>query len=164
MALEAKPAVVMIVPDSVTGHSDVSRINRELEKVINNLDQAELRKSEASQLTLSQSLQDLAKINDIDIQDSAGRAELAKMLSTLQKTAPSIHISLAAEPSPEFTRKLVTWLRKEINPQLLLEIGLQPTIAAGCIIRTNSKYFDCSMRQHLLSHKDKLVERLKVAV
>ena len=56
-------------------------------------------------------------------------------------------MSFSADPSVTFLTKLMTWLRQEIHPQVLLTVGLQPTIGAGCILRTTNRYFDFSLRQ-----------------
>ena len=62
---------------------------------------------------------------------------------------------------PAFVAKIVAWLRTEIHPLILLEIGLQPTIAAGCVIRTTNKYFDYSIGRHLKRNRGQLVSLLR---
>ena len=57
-----------------------------------------------------------------------------------------MHISFSADPSPLFTQKLITWLRAELHPLVLIQIGIQPNMGAGCVVRTTNKYFDFSLR------------------
>jgi F0F1-type ATP synthase delta subunit len=151
------------LPESLVSRGDVVRVARELEVANGQLDQADLSKQAATKIKLSQPLEELLEANRLKIEDSAQRQQLLQLLTEL-KEAPSIHISFATEPSPQITTKLTAWLRTNIHPQILLNIGLQPSIAAGCIIRTQSKYFDCSMRQHLLQHRAELVQKLRVPV
>jgi hypothetical protein len=70
-------------------------------------------------------------------------------------------MSFATDPSSAFTAKIVTWLRASIAPNVLLEVGLQPTIAAGCIVRTTNKIFDLSLRQHFADAESVLLEALE---
>jgi len=41
-------------------------------------------------------------------------------------------------------------------------VGLQPTIAAGIVLRTPNHQFDFSLRQHLYKNRAKLREALEV--
>ena len=50
----------------------------------------------------------------------------------------------------------MAWFRAEAHPYVLLKVGLQPNIAAGCVIRTSNKYFDLSFRNQFSRSKDKL--------
>jgi F0F1-type ATP synthase delta subunit len=68
-------------------------------------------------------------------------------------TAPSAFIS-----------KIISWFRKEVNPQILLQVGVQPNITAGCVLRTPNKYFDLSLKQRMLQNKDSLAQKLNEAL
>jgi F0F1-type ATP synthase delta subunit len=70
-------------------------------------------------------------------------------------------MSFSADPSPQFTQKLAAWLRQEIHPFVLLQVGLQPNIGAGCVVRTTNKYFDFSLRERFKSKRPLLMEKLK---
>jgi F0F1-type ATP synthase delta subunit len=62
-----------------------------------------------------------------------------------------MHISFATDPSAAFVVQILGWFRREIHEHTLLVIGLQPSITAGCTLRTENKYFDFSMREQLMS-------------
>jgi len=102
----------------------------------------------------------LATDNSRNLLQEEDRREMYHFLAGIEKSAPMIHISFASDPSSAFVAKLVTWLRGNIDPRALLQIGLQPTIAAGCIVRTSSKIFDLSLRENLKSQRPKLIEAL----
>ncbi|MEO8784971.1 MAG: F0F1 ATP synthase subunit delta [Candidatus Saccharimonadales bacterium] len=157
--------VSLQLPEALVSRGDVVRLGRELEIASGQLDQVNMggkTKAGATTTKLSQPLQELFEINHLKVDDATQRQQALQLLQQL-KDAPSVHISFAAEPSPQVTAKLVAWLRSNIHPQILLNIGLQPSIAAGCIIRTQSKYIDCSMRQHLLQHRADLISKLRVS-
>ncbi|HYH36035.1 MAG TPA: hypothetical protein VD706_00875, partial [Candidatus Saccharimonadales bacterium] len=80
-----------------------------------------------------------------------------------KQRSPVLHISFSADPSPTFTEKLMTWLREEIHPLVLLSVGLQPTIGAGCIVRTTNKQFDLSLREDFLKKRELLLSQLRSA-
>ncbi|HSH55760.1 MAG TPA: hypothetical protein VK983_02970, partial [Candidatus Limnocylindrales bacterium] len=88
------------------------------------------------------------------------REKLLKYLSALLDKAPVLHMSFASDPSAAFMDKLVVWLRQNIHPQVLVRIGLQPSVAAGCILRTANKEYDFSLRQALDDQKPLLIAKL----
>ncbi|HET9850011.1 MAG TPA: hypothetical protein VFP35_00035 [Candidatus Saccharimonadales bacterium] len=94
-------------------------------------------------------LDQLVQLNQINLLEASSRKQLAADFEAILKTAPSVHMSFAMEPSPRSIEPLITWLRQNIHPQLLLQVGLQPQIAAGCILRTSNKIFDFSIRTYL---------------
>jgi hypothetical protein len=152
---------ILSVPKTVVSRVDVSRLAREVESLVGLLDQqSHPHHKDTETPQISKTLTEIVKINHLDLDETRDRQRLYSFLSSLKTDAPQLHISFATEPSVEFTGKLITWLRDQIHPLILLEIGLQPTIAAGCIIRTTSKIIDCSMRQHLLSHRPELLKYL----
>ncbi len=150
----------VVLPLSVITFIDLSRVGREL----NNLDefmlQSTIRKpGTPMQLPrLSKLLDDTASFNKLNLLDQDDRKALINALSYIKEHAPKLHISFSAEPSAQFVTKIADYIRKEINPLALIQIGLQPTIAAGCILRTPNKQFDLSLRQHLRNNRPLLVE------
>lgn len=159
-----KAAEVLSLPGTVVGRADVTRLSRELEHITSYLEQAEIRSSTDTKMPqVSDVLEEVTHSNRLNLLRQDDRQRLTQFLKDLKNDAPSIHMSFAVIPSAQFTAKLLNWLRSEIHPMLLLNIGLQPNIAAGCVIRTTNKYIDCSMRQHLLANRPKLVERIRMA-
>lgn len=152
----------IVLPERITSSVDLSRLIRELEAVDESLRQAELRKpGEATKLARSSvSLEDLARVNNIQLTDTTQRTQLLALLHGFKDHAPRVHMSLATEPSAKFTRKIVIWMRKNIHPLMLLEVGLQPTLAAGCIVRTENKLFDMSLRHRFTENRGLLVQKI----
>lgn len=150
------------LPNSITGLTDVTRLQREAETLDEYLRQAMLRKGGVSMNLpkIPVMLDNVATVNHLNLLRSSDRQKLADFLKQLQTSVPVVHMSFASEPSTEFTAKIVSWLRESIHPLLLVQIGLQPSIAAGCTLRTTNKVFDFSLRQHFLQNRQFLVDAL----
>lgn len=152
----------LVVPTSVVTYVDVAHLGREVEAIDAFMQQAQLRKAGASVTMpkLSAMLGEITQANQLNLLDTQDRTKLAQFIQALKKEAPVVHVSFAAEPSLVFLHKLCAWFRKEVSPYILLHVGLQPSIAAGCVVRTTNKYFDFSLRQHLTEKKPELAKYL----
>ena len=60
-----------------------------------------------------------------------------------------------------FQQKLITWIRQQIHPYTLLQVGLHPSIGAGCIVRTTNKFFDFSLRHRFSDQRMLLISKLR---
>lgn len=157
----------LVLPVSVTGPVDIGRLIRELELIDNTLLQLGLRAGDGSNVKMpktSRLMDHMVDLNKLNLLQKKDRAVLAQFLSIVKEHAPVMHMSFSADPSPAFSDKLMTWLRREVHPLLLLTVGLQPNIGAGCIVRTTNKQFDISLRQDFASKRDLLLSRLTKTV
>lgn len=156
------PAKRLELPILVFGPIEVRRLQRELEALEEYLAQNRIREpgKQESLPKTSRLLDDLAGNNNLNLLLADHRERLSAFLGLVNQKAPVVHISLAADPSSAFMAKIVAWLRVNIHPQALLHLGLQPSIAAGCILRTNNKTFDFSLRNHFLQHRDLLLKAI----
>lgn len=152
----------MTLPVLVFGSAEVHRLQREFETLEDFLEQAAVRaKGKAVSLPrASRLLEALEQENHLNFLQAEDRVRAKDFLQDVAVHAPTMHISFAADPSSAFVAKIVTWLRGNVHPLTLLQLGLQPTIAAGCIVRTASKTFDFSLRASLHAHESLLAEAL----
>lgn len=150
------------LPVLVSSPADVGRLLRELEMIDNSLLQLGLRASgtPVKMPATSQLMDELLATNKLNLLQPAERAALQKNLQHIRDKAPVLHISFSADPTTAFLEKLMVWLRRELHPQVLLTVGLQPTIGAGCIMRSTNKYFDLSLRQSFAKKHDLLLAKL----
>ena len=155
---DANPTFVL--PVAVVGSADVNRLQLELEALEDYLRQRQQTGQPLKLPKMSRLLENLAEQNSADLLVQADRDRLEAFLKAVQQHAPTIHFSFAAEPSAAFTQKVLTWLRSNISSYILLQIGLQPTIAAGCVVRTTNKIFDMSLRQYLDNNRQLLMDAL----
>lgn len=139
------------LPVLVFGVAELRRLSRELDQLEDYLKQHKIRQAgkQASLPRLSRMLDNLATENQMNLLHDADRHALSVYLKEVEKSAPVLHFSFASDPSSAFMAKLVTWLRRNIHPQTLVTLGLQPSISAGCIVRTANKSFDFSLRRQI---------------
>ncbi len=156
---------VLSLPLLVNSPVDVSRLLHELEQVDGALLQAGLRASggEVSLPHLSRLMNQTTQLNTLNLLRPSDRVLLQRFLTAVRANAPVMHMSFSTDPSPAFIEKLISWLRQEIHPEVLLSIGLQPTIGAGCTVRTKNKYFDFSLRQDFFKKSAMLRTALRPA-
>lgn len=141
---------------------DVGRLLRELESLDNLISQAHINSHEANPKMPKTSLlmDQVIELNKLDLLTAADRKQLLESLTVIKQQAPVLHISFSSDPAPSFIEKLMAWLRREIHPTVLLTIGLQPNIGAGCIVRSTNKYFDFSLRKDLLEKRELLLSKI----
>jgi F0F1-type ATP synthase delta subunit len=157
---------VLKLPNSVISPSDVARLERELNSLDDFFVAAKARQTGTSmQLPkLTRVLDQLAKDNNINLLEEPERHRLTKALKLAYSQAPTLHISFATEASPKALEKLVIWIRTNIHPQALIQVGLQPSIAAGCFLRTANKTFDMSLRATMKKNEPQLLKLIAGAI
>ncbi|MDQ3123247.1 MAG: hypothetical protein M3Q14_00995 [bacterium] len=150
------------LPLAVVSRTDISKCLRELEQVDDTFHQASLRGGPPEELpVVGRVLESLAKTNDMNVSKAEDRAKLLKFLERQKVKAPVVHMSFPVEANGQVVGQLLEWFRTEIHPNIVLQIGLQPELAAGCTLRTNSKYFDFSFRKRFEKSKEKLITALE---
>jgi F0F1-type ATP synthase delta subunit len=150
----------------VISPSDIARLRRELIGLNDFFVNAQGRQTGTAiqPPKLTRALNQLAKENGVNLLEAGSRDKLGKALEELRDSAPTLHISFASEPSPKALEKLINWIRGNIAPNTLVQIGLQPSIAAGCFLRSPNKMFDMSLRASLKKSEPMLVKLIAGAV
>lgn len=158
----AHEATAKHLPLQIIGQVEVGRLLRELDALETFLTQSEVREP-GSKMTLprtSKNLESLAEEKELNLLRSDDRKAMKDFLQDVHLHAPVVHMSFVADPSVAFLQKIAAWFRKEIHPNVLIKVGLQPSIAAGCTVRTTNKYFDFSLRRNLNENRDILVQKI----
>ncbi len=151
-----------VLPTLLVGPADVNRTLVELQLLDDILRQADIRQEESVHLPkTSRTIDSLAEANAVDLLEADDREALIAFIRSLQQQAPVLHISFAAEPSAAFTAQIVDWLRLNVSQHVLVQVGLQPSIAAGCIVRSTNKVFDLSLRQHLKEKRPVMLDLMR---
>lgn len=149
------------LPTVVASRRDIIRLHREVRVFIDSVTQSIMRHDNPVKYPgISEQLRAVATENQVDLRNTKHCETLLVQLETLKDKAPSVHVSFPTEPTPDILQKLVNWLREEIDQHIVIQVGLQPTIAAGVVIRTPNRQFDFSLRQHLYSNRKKLAEAI----
>lgn len=152
----------LLLPIGVVTRADVGRLMRETEAVDNFLTQSATRQpGTAVQLPkTSHLLDEMVAANKLNLLQTADREKLRDFLKIIRTKAPILHISFNSDPSPIFQQRLITWIRQQMHPYILLQIGLHPSIGAGCVVRTTNKFFDFSLRQKFSEQRMLLISKL----
>ena len=153
----------LILPPTLVSKSDLSRSLRELSQIDDYFHQASIRGAKDLQLpTLGRVLDSLASSNGLNMLQADDRSLLKSFLARLKTQAPVVHMSFPAEPSTQFSAKILEWFRTQVHPYIVLSIGIQPNLVAGCLLRTTNRSFDFSFRSKFEQSKEKLVKALEV--
>jgi F0F1-type ATP synthase delta subunit len=153
----------LVLPVALVNRTDAGRLLREVVAVNEFLDQAAIRQP-GTQGTLpktSRLMTEMVQANGLNMLHEEDRAKLQSFLNALIEHAPQLHMSFSAEPSVVFMQKLTDYVRQNIHPQALLQVGLQPTIGAGFMLRTTNKYYDFSLRSVLKAKHDVLMHNIR---
>jgi F0F1-type ATP synthase delta subunit len=150
------------LPTVIFGPVEINRLLRELETLEDFLRQSNIREpgKQPALPKTSRTLEAIAGNNNLNLLTANDLKKLQQFLVSVKAKAPVIHMSLAADPSAVFTAKIVAWLRTNVHPYALLQLGLQPTLAAGCILRTPNKTFDFSLRNQFLAQRSLLLSAI----
>lgn len=152
----------LLLPAGLSTQSDLAHVTRELEKLDEFLRASAIRQP-GSRMELPKSsklFEELVTGSKLNMLQADDREYLLKSLTWMREHGPVIHMSFSTEPSTQFVEKLTNWLRKNISPFVLLQIGLRPNIGVGCVVRTTNKYFDFSLRKHFLAKRDLLMSQI----
>lgn len=151
------------LPISVVSKVDVAKLMREIIALNDFLVGASNRTpGQAMQLPkMSRILEQTASDNKFNLIDENHRKELYSKLGVVLNKSPQIHMSFASEPSAKATARLLEWFRANIHTHTLLQIGLQPNIAAGAVVRTPNLFFDLSLRHYLKQQEPYLAQLLR---
>jgi F0F1-type ATP synthase delta subunit len=154
------------LPLSVVTQADIARIIREINNLNDFFVSANLRQSGSPMqpARLTRVLDQISKDNQINLLEEDQRIKLAENLQKILEKAPLLHISFAAEPSSFAVEKILGWLRQNIHQYALMQVGLQPTISAGIVLRTGNKVFDLSLRENLKKQESYLAKLIEGAV
>jgi F0F1-type ATP synthase delta subunit len=153
--------VELKLPNELATKSDVVLAHRELSLFIEAVQESIMRHDNPVRYpSISAVLQALSITNQIDLRDEAQSRRLLAVLEQLKSQAPLLRVSFANEPDREALQKIVAWLRQKIDPRIIIQVGLQPTITAGVIVQTSKRRYDLSLRRYLEERRQELVKAL----
>lgn len=154
----------MMLPVQISTPVDVGRLLRETQEVNETLLQLKLRQDgkQPALPKISSALDQLVQLNKLNLLQEADRKQLEEFLKMLKDSAPVVHVSFSADPSVSFMEKLIAWLRREIDPLIIVTVGLQPAIGVGCVVRTTNKQYNFSLRENFKKKRDLLRDQLAV--
>lgn len=156
----------LILPNEIISPTDVVRLRREIESLDEFFRQSEIRQGGTLQSPprYSRLLDSIVVSNNFNLLQSQDRATLSDFLQFLHEQAPILHMSFSTDPPGPYIQKIVSWLRNTVGEYVLVRVGLQPNIGAGCIVRTENHSFDFSLRKYFTAKKSYFTEKLHEVV
>ncbi len=163
MADESSKPPQLRLPVGVVTRADVGKLALETEAVDSFLRQVAIREA-GTPMRLPKATRlfdEIVSINKLNMLQEVDRQRLLQFLQTIRTKAPVLHMSFSTDPSPLFQQRLITWMRQQMHPLVLLQIGMQPGIGAGCVVRSTNKYYDLSLRQRFTDKRMLLISKIQ---
>lgn len=159
-------AISYVLPSALITRADLSRLVREIEDLDNDLE-AQKARNHATGATgykmpnMSRALSDFTEQNKLDLNDDQSRMLLKEQMKMMKDKAPILHMTFAVEADPVSLTKLITYVRTEIHPQALLQVGMQPSLVGGVYLRTPNHIHDYSVRAKLAGSRDVILHEIE---
>jgi hypothetical protein len=152
------------LPDSVVTKRDLYRLLRELESIDNKMLESDVRikagLGDGSGIDVTEQMSQFLQQNSLNLDDSNERSEIIKQTRLLKDRVSVFKVTLAGPLKHEQLIELARWMRSSIHPQLVLAVGLQPSLVAGAHIRTPNKIFDFSFKAALEKNRNVLIDEI----
>ncbi len=149
------------LPESVVTKADLSRLIREVEEYSEAAYQAEVRGGTApSAHYASPALQLLAHRQEDTLNSRQARHKLLDQLRALQGGAIPVHVAFASQPSIKALQQLVVWFRKNVDPTIVVQVEVDPSIIGGCVVRTTNRVFTFTLAEALRSSQAALAKEV----
>jgi hypothetical protein len=154
------------LPIAIVSPTDVARLSRELENLDEFFRQSAIRQGGELQSAprYSRLLDEVVVANNLNLLQESDRQTLIESFKVLAKTAPVMHVSFSVDPPGPYVQKIVFWFRQNIRGDVLVRVGLQPNIGAGCVVRTTNKSFDFSLKKFFDNKHDFFMKKLHEVV
>ena len=151
------------LPSSVATKAQLLNLRKNLDDVLETMTQNRVRIHEQVQVepspSVSGALASLLATNKLHPTADVIR-QLQQWVEALLHHAPVVRLTFSSDPGPKELNRMIEWFRQESGKVVLLHIGIQPTVAAGVIIRTTSHRYDLSLRAELLKRTDQFVDAI----
>lgn len=156
----------LVLPSALISRADLARLVREIEDLDNELEAQKARNRATGDTgyklpTISRTLSDFVEQNKVNIADDQSRMLLKEQMKAMKDKAPIVHMTFAVEADPASLQQLVAYMRKEIHPQALLVVGLQPSLVGGAYVRTPNHVHDFSLRAQLAKKRGIILQELE---
>lgn len=155
--------IKQFIPTSIVTMQDIGRMQRELVAINAFFHLANHRQAghQASLPRTTTKLENLARQFNCNLLQQEDRVRLGDELSKIRHSAKPIDISFAAIPSALFLQKIINWLRANIDKNIVINVGYQPNIVSGCVIRTPYRTYDLSVGRKFANAKPALMALIR---
>ncbi len=164
-AIDSGQQADLSLPGSVITRQDIAKLVQEIEQIDAALVAIEAKVRvglpPGNGPVLSHRLTDFLNANHLLIGDSHVRSELIAQMRHVKDTAPTVHMTFAAEADAASLQQLIAWVRQSVHPRAVIGVGLQPELLGGVYVRTPNHVYDLSIRARLQNSRHLIVEELE---
>lgn len=157
MATNAMASPALKLPTAIATKTDLVNVLRNLEEVLDTYVENSVRSQEgvdfSARSDVSSNLAALVQTNNLNVDVHTLQA-LKSWLMQLKDHAPVVRFTFASDPTPQFLGQIINWLRETSGQFVLMRYGIQPSIAAGCLLTTPVRRYDFSLRSKILKSGD----------
>lgn len=150
----------LVLTKRFISRKDVLKAAREIEQLRDRLIADRVR-GKKSDIEPSEGISALMEANKVETVTPETLDELKKKIEFKVDRLPMLRFIFSDEPDSEFMARLVTWLRVEVHPAVLVMYSVQQQIAGGYILTTDHRRYDHSWRGILTCNPLKLGEVLR---
>ncbi len=163
----------LVVPGEIVSPTDIARLIAEIDRLSEFFESRATKNSAATEDSvdgpkvsqtkfprLSSQLDKISKLNGLNILKYQDMDFLREALQNIFDKAPVFKISFAVEPSRAQIVKILNWMRANIKPDLLLKIGLNPSLSGGCVLDTGENVYDFSLKKYFADKRKYLKSAL----
>ena len=151
------------LPDTIGGKRDLILATRQVEQILSDRLQDEVRQKYGAKKVGTKSGQDmlnaLLETNSLR-DDTQTLKKLAQQLEGIKQHAKQVRVLFSQEPDQDLYKRTVSWFRTNIDPGVLVQIGVQPAIGGGFILQTPARRYDFTLKTKIMSSTPKFVEIL----
>jgi hypothetical protein len=155
------------LPPSVSSRQDLKAVVMELQGYLHWLSQNQI-KQEVTQQAFGDRPDLSGPAQEILNQEQAGqeitKESLTKLIESLEAfaaKAPYVSVTLAAPAPRPLREEVVSWFRKNVNHNMLVDFSFNATMLGGMVIRYGSHVFDWSFKRQIMAGRAKFPEVLR---
>ncbi|QQS44646.1 hypothetical protein IPM65_03550 [Candidatus Roizmanbacteria bacterium] len=98
---------------------------------------------------ITNAILELAEENNIKLRDGESSNPFLTDIINMLKKAPKVDITLAFHPTYEQLKGILKWWRSEIEPHIILNLQIDPSLVAGAVIGYNGEITNLSLQEGL---------------
>lgn len=154
------------LPDSIASIQDLHSLIDEIKEYLKWVSHEETKKQFGAkkiseQPQLSSSTSQLLRVYGTTKSLTSNSVQgLIKELDDFAKNSTSINIILATPAPASVKAKLVSWCRKNIASDVLVNFQFNSSILGGMVVRFGSRIFDWSFRRKIITNRSNILKAL----
>lgn len=98
---------------------------------------------------ITNAILELAEEHNIQLRNGANATPFLTEIMSMLKAAPKVDITLAFHPTYEQLKGILKWWRTEIEPHIIINLQIDPSLVAGAVIGYKGEITNLSLQDGL---------------